>query len=226
MAFDDRLQFLLIGLVIGAVFGYLVRLMQDVKRDVRGVVKDVHVIGQEVHDVKEELDEVDTIVKRIDHDEGGYFKSSFTAIAAILVVGLTVYAAFVSQKASNDVKTSVDRNEIATYCNLTVTSKALNALNERSTYTLSNTQANIDLQTDFAKFFNLLLHQPPYNEVRQLRAAHNYQTSLNNFVYLAGKSKNKIEDNPFPTVDDLVACIEKGEVPGDNLQKYLNKEKN
>lgn len=202
MAFDDRLQSLLLGMVIGFVLGYLVRLVRD---------------------IKEELDEVDDIVKRElgpngrdhaqrDRGEGGFMRIPWAANTAILlVVGLTAYASFVSQKASNDSQKSQDRIETVTYCNLAVTAEALNALNERSTFTKRQVDANISLQTDFAKFFNLLLHQPPYSEKRRFAASHDFQGSLNNFVRLSKKTKTKVVNNPFPTAEDLRKCIAEGD---------------
>lgn len=194
MAFDDRLQFLLLGMAIGFVLGYLVRLVRE---------------------IKEELDEVDDIVKKElgNHDRGesGFMEIRYLKdIAILLVVGLTAWASFVSQKASNDSQDTQDRIETVTYCMLTSQSEALNALNERSTYTKEQANANIDLQTDFATFFNLLLHQPPFSSEEQRKAAEKYQTSLNNFVDVSKKTRSKVEDNPFPTVDDLRTCIRKG----------------
>lgn len=214
MAFDDRLTALLLSFLVGAVVGYLVRLLQDILADVKGM--------------KEELDEVDEIVKTelvTRKDEKGYFRLSFNVIAMLLVVGLAFYASVVSQRASNDSKKAVETNAIVTYCNLDITTKALTALNERSTYTASQTSANVELQKAFAEFFNLLLHVPPFPDEEQLAAAQKYQASLNNFVKIAEKTTDKIYKNPFPTVAQLVNCIQRGEVPGDNLELYLEKMK-
>lgn len=211
MAFDDRLQFLLLGLAIGTVFGYLIRLLQDVKDRVQDVKEDVMDVKTDVQDVKEELDEVDTIVKRIEHhDEGGFVKPSLTAIAMLLIVGLTAFAALVSQQASNKAEAVVAKNEIISDCNNKILSEALDALNERSTYTVSQTQANVNLQTDFARFMNILLHQPPYDEETRLDAATKYQRSLNNFVEVAHKSTEILLEHQYPTENDLVNCIQNG----------------
>lgn len=207
MAFDDRLQYLLLGMAIGFVLGYLVRLVNELQREVR--------------EVKEELDEVDDIVKRglgpgdvrnsRGTNQGGFMRYPVVAnIAVLLVVGLTAYAAFVSQKASNDSQASQDRIETVTFCNLKVTTEALNALNERTTYTKAQADSNISLQTDFASFLNLLLHRPPFPQKKQFDASREFQGSLNNFVEVAKKAKKKAVDNPFPTADDLRQCITEG----------------
>jgi hypothetical protein len=200
MAFDDRLQYLLLGMALGFVLGYLVRLVSEIKK---------------------ELDEVDDIVKRElghpdDHasqngNENGFITTStLSKIMLLLVVGLTAYAAIVSQIASNDSQASQERVEIVSTCNLAVTTQALNSLNERSTFTKAQSNANIALQTDFAKFLNLLLHVPPFPEQEQLQASKDFQGSLNNFVTLSGKTKEKVANNPFPTADDLRSCIANG----------------
>lgn len=199
MAFDDRLQHILLGLAIGFVLGYLTRLAQNILDGVK--------------DVKEELDEVDEIVKRINHDtnEDGFMTTRWGVnIAAILVVGLAFYASFVSQKASHETEAVTQRVETVSFCNLKVTTLALNALNERSTYSKQQVKANIRLQTDFSTFFNLILHQPPYSSEKQRKAAETYQKSLERFLIVSKKSKDKVVNNPFPIAEDLRKCIQDG----------------
>lgn len=188
MAFDDRLQCLLLGLAIGFVLGYLARLL----REIRGV--------------KEELDEVDSIVKEIkDHDrnDSGFMHIPWVAnVAALLVVGLAVYAAFASQKASNSVEDSVT-------CNRQVLAQVVESLNERSTYSTGMASANIELQQSQADFFAILLHKPPYSELRRSRAVQQYYEDLQTFLVLAKKNRSKVATNPYPTVYDFSACLGK-----------------
>lgn len=213
MAFDDRLQSLLLGVAIGFVLGYLVRLVQGIQKGVA--------------DVKEELDEVDEIVKRIDHDtsesshinsdevepirqnEKGFMTTRWGAnIAAILVVGLAFYASIVSQNASNDVQDSQDRSSQVVTCNKKVLSEVLIALDERSTYTSELAAANIDLQQAQYDFFTLLAHKPPYSEERRMRAFLVYVDAQRVFLDLAEKSRAKVETHPFPTIEDFSTCLE------------------
>jgi len=128
-------------------------------------------------------------------------------IAMLLVVGLTVVASFVSQKASHDSNQAVQSQSRVVYCSKKVLSEALDVLNERATYSSKQISANIQLQTDFSKFFNLLLHQPPFSAKKQLDAAQKYQKSLNEFVKISSKNKHKVESNPFPTDDELDLCL-------------------
>lgn len=206
MAFDERLQFLLLGMVIGFVLGYLVRLVRE---------------------IKEELDEVKSEIENevIPHtrSEDGFMRVPWIAnVAVLLTVGLTVWASIVSQKASNDAEDGQDRIDvavakldIATDCNISITSEALRALNERSKSNVHSQAALVDVQVDFSKFFNLILHQPPFSDQKQLDAAHEYQSSLNNFVEKATRTKKKVEDNPIPTPQDLRDCIAAGKTEGE-----------
>lgn len=191
MAFDDRLQYLLLGIVIGFVLGYLVRLVKD---------------------IKEELDEVDTIVKRIEHhdDESGFMRYPWIAnIAILLVVGLTAYASFVSQKASNEVADAQEQQEQVVACNQMVLAQALEALNERSTYTTGMATSNIELQQSQSDFFTILLHKPPYSEQKRTKAVQDYYSDLQTFLRIAHKNVKKVKNNPLPTIEDFQDCLSK-----------------
>ena len=216
MAFDDRLLFLLLGVGIGFVFGYLTRLLQGV-RDIK----------KELDEVKEELNEVDSIVKENlgDHhysgthvgtdeepisrqNEKGFMTYRWGAnIAVLLMVVLTAWAAFVSQKASNDVKHSQERIEQIVSCNRATTADVIESLNGRSTYSVNMAQANIDLQRAQSDFFTLLAHKPPYSEERRTRAFLAYLDSLTAFLELAEKNKGNLATNDFPTIDDFEDCL-------------------
>lgn len=211
MAFDDRLLFLLLGVVIGFVFGYLTRLMQGMK------------------EIKEELDEVDEIVKEnlgSHHDddykgahmkpfrqnEKGFMKLSsrqVANVAVLLLVGLAFYASVVSQKASNDATDSQERMEQIVSCNRTTMTAVLESLNERSTYTVEMARANIDLQTSQSKFFAVLLHEPPYSEARRARAVQEYYADLQTFLTLAEKNQGQLAQNQFPTIEEFEDCLQK-----------------
>lgn len=205
MAFDDRLLSLLVGLAVGFVVGYVVRLLQD---------------------IMEELDEVDEIVKELGshednhvgngktkpnrQNENGFMRYPWAVnTAALLVVGLTAYAAFVSQRASNDVQDSQDRSNQVVACNEQVLGEVLIALDERSTYTAELAAANIDLQQAQYDFFTLLAHKPPYSEERRERAFLVYVDAQRVFLDLAEKSRAKVATHPFPTIEDFSKCLEK-----------------
>lgn len=195
---DDRWIHLLVGMAIGFVLGYFTRLVQDLR--------------EEVHEVKEELDEVKDEIEhevfpRI-RDESGFMRYPWIAnIAVLLTVGLTVYAAFVSQKASNDSQASQDRIENIVLCLQNAQSQTLKTLNERSTFTKATADANIELQQSQEVFFSILLHKPPFDEARRSQAAADYFQDLQRFLTLAKKGNTKVTENPFPTDEAFGDCL-------------------
>jgi hypothetical protein len=186
MAFDDRLQFLILGMLIGFVLGYVVRLLTD---------------------IKEELDDVrDDQARR--RGEAGFMRHPIAAdFMVLLVVAISVYASFVSQQASNNSQNSQASVEKSIACTIKIQGQALTALNERSTYTKATADANIDLQQSQADFFGLLLHKPPFSEARRSKAAESYFEDLQQFLVLAKAGAKKVAENPFPTVKDLRSCL-------------------
>lgn len=205
MAFDDRLQYLLLGVGIGFVLGYLVRLLLEVRDDVQ--------------DIKEELDEVDEIVKKNlgnhEKNEAGFMTKPWRAnLAMLLVVGIAFFAAVQSQKASNDANASLERaqasldrvKEVVT-CLTDTQSLVISALNKRSKYSPKMANANIDLQTSQSEFFSILLHQPPYSEIRREQAVKDYFDDLQTFLKVAQKNQGKLKNNPFPKIADFTDCL-------------------
>lgn len=92
MDFSDRMEWLFLGCLIGFVVGYIVRSLREIKATV---------------------DEVDDIVKQNKDEHGALSWKTASNLSLFLVVALTVWAAFVSQKASNDVEESYQRDTIA-----------------------------------------------------------------------------------------------------------------
>ena len=145
-----------------------------------------------------------------ERDTKGFMRVPWAAnIAILLVIILTAWASFVSQSASNDVKDQQDSQRQTIYCVKKILSKAVSVLNERSVYTTKQIRANVQLQTDFADLFNLLLKDPPASEKRRIAAARTYQASLNHFVSISGKQKHKVETNSFPSRSELYSCLER-----------------
>lgn len=95
MPVDEKVAWLALGCAIGFVFGYIVARLREIK------------------------DKEDTIEAKVDSlkhnkdDETGAFRFSLTGLAVLLVVLLTAYAAFVSQKASNDVEDKQQSDKVA-----------------------------------------------------------------------------------------------------------------
>lgn len=193
MGLDDRLWYLLLGCLIGFVLGYITRALRD---------------------IKEELQEVEHVVRK--KDERGFMRYPLVAdLALILVVVVTVYAAFASQKASNDVKDAQDRIAQVTKCNQVYLTRALEALNERSTYSSDQAKANVNLQQKQLAFLTILLDVPPPTPAEGRKALTDYykavQEGLEKFIDLSGKTLAKYRANPYPTEDELQACLSAGD---------------
>lgn len=187
MGLDDRLGWLLLGCIIGFALGYIVRYLQE---------------------IKEELDEVDRVVKK-NHNEDGFVRNPIVMdIALLFVVVLTVYAAFSSQQASNDVQASQDRIARITFCNQQYLSKTIQALNERTTYTQDQARANVDLQRAQGRFIGILLKNPPVADREVKDALTNYFTALTTFVTVNSKADAKVDTYPYPTNDELQNCLD------------------
>lgn len=101
---SDRAVFMLLGMLIGLVAGYMIRLLQDIRKGVRDV--DTH-----VQEAEERL-----------KDEGGYIDWSaiwarfrslpFTRIGVALAVLLTAFAAFQAQVALNQAEDNLKQLKV------------------------------------------------------------------------------------------------------------------
>lgn len=191
MDFDERLGWMLLGCGIGFILGYIVRSLRDLKG---------------------ELDEVDGLVKRKlgDRNEDGFMHVRYVRdLAVLIVVILTVWAAFASQKASNDVKAQQDRIDQITVCNSEYLARTIRTLNLRTDAVQSRADANLELQKAQAKFFTLLLKIPPLPEPDRREAAENYVKALNDFVEISDQTKEQGESSPYPTNAELQDCLNK-----------------
>lgn len=189
MSLDERLKWLIIGCVIGFILGYIVRALQG---------------------IKEELVEVETILKdeprkRNDH---GFMRYPVIADFALLVVVLmTVWAAFASQHATNQVHEQQKAQARITSCTNEYLAKTIEALNERTTYTLDQAQTNVKLQEAQKNYLKFLTHIPPYPEVERAAALRDYVARLSDFVEVSIKNTAKVSANPYPTPTEFSDCV-------------------
>lgn len=194
MSLDDRLVYFVLGCILGYVLA-------------------------SIRHIKKELHEVDEIVKK-NHpqddppklsrrrDESGFMRHPVARdIAIVLTVLLTAFAAFASQKAANDSKNAQDRLDNITTCNKEYLQKTIVALNERTMYTKEQSDANVELQKAQAQFLSIILHEPPFSDQRQTDAFKAYFVSLNDFLTVSEKTSQKVAENPFPTDEELAACL-------------------
>jgi len=196
MGIDDRLVFLLLGCAIGFVLGRLDRRLRA---------------------MKEQMDEIDECVhecrKRIRNERGAMRMPSRNNIALFLVVAMTLYAAVMSQLASNTSNDTSDRvitlqaeQKQNLDCTTQVLFDAIRALNERTTYSGAQADANIALVQGQ---LNLLLKIQDPNLTTEERQAlfQIYVEQVQEFIELATKTKGQQLQFPYPTVDDLTTCL-------------------
>lgn len=188
MGLDDRITYMLLGAVIGFVLGYMVRYLRDIDETVHQV-EDI---------VREEKDEIGSISMT-------YLKN----FALMIVVLATVYAAFASQSASNSVKDTQKKLQLVVSCNQEYLAKTINALNQRTQYSLEQTDKNIALQRAQADYLNVVLEIPDAGEIRTDKALRLYFEKLTGFATVSGKQTDKILTNPYPTNTELLDCIAK-----------------
>lgn len=175
-------------LLIGCVLGYILARIVDYLRE-----------------IKEEVDEV-LDIERHKQDERGTAK--ITTVVLVFVVALTAFAAFSSQKATNDGQSAQNRVAAISVCNKEFLGKTIVALNERTTYTQELATANIELQKSQAAFYALLLGDPPPSEQASRDAAERYLDDLTTFVTVSEKSKLKVSTNPYPTPEEFSHCLD------------------
>lgn len=190
MGWPERLEWLMLGCIIGFILGYIVRTLRE---------------------IKEELDEVDDIVKA-DHglpksERGAIHTPTIAGFMLLVVVAITAWAAFASQQASNKVQATQDQLARVTSCNKAYLSKTIATINARTRYSQRQAVANVELQKSQARFVTLILHEPPYSEQRRRDAFTEYLNDLNTFINTSSDQANTVEQNPYPTTDELDSCI-------------------
>lgn len=187
MGYEERIGWMLLGMAVGFIAGYIVRALRELKED--------------VHDIKEELDEVDHIVKGNVHNDDGFMSNRLVAdIMMVTVLVMVLISTVVSIKASRTVEANAD-------CSLDIFEKTIVALNERTEYSGDQATANVNLQQDQKDFFALLLKKPPEPEAKRSQAAQDYLDSLEKFVDLSSKTAVKVDNYPYPTNKELQACL-------------------
>lgn len=199
MGFDDRLSLFLLGCLIGSVVGYMVRLLQE---------------------TREKIDRVDANIKNTHHarDEKGFMRYRLVAdMAMLFALTLTVWAALSTQQVNNDLKETQGDLKIAqgriehvAGCTVRTLSQAIEALNERTTYTVSQVDSNVDLQRAQTKMLQILVHKPPYSEVNRTKAVQKYFKALGRFFELSDKTKRTAIANSYPTKEEFEKCLDRG----------------
>jgi len=192
MTFDERVTWFLLGVLVGWLIGKIKELR-------RGEIE-----------IKEKLEEVDKNVKkqRRQRDESGIVRYPLAAdIVLFGVVIMTVWAAFATAKTNAELEKQGQRIEAITACNQQYLYKTIEALNERTTYTQTTADANVELQQGLADFIDILLFQPPKTPEERYAALQKFDRKLAAYVESSLKQKGKTSAYPYPTEEELSACL-------------------
>lgn len=208
MAFDDRLEWLLLGVLLGYFMGYVTRSLREIKE---GVDKVEAFLRNKPRPAKKKA------------DDGGVNRERFNQIMLLLVVVLTAFAAFRSQYAANQAEhaNSITHDNQAQLkrvvgCVIKNQTAYLNVVNERTEFTKDQALANKDLQKAQRVFFGVLLHIPPYPPTRRVDAAQDYQNALDHYLNTAKAYEKNTQTAQYPTANDLLKCVDsktKGKAP-------------
>lgn len=149
-------------------------------------------------------------------------KITFQNVALLVVVLLTAFAAFQSQRAankSNDTSDTVSDQQTALGslqaemkknldCTTGILFNAINALNERTTFSSGQADANIALVQ--AQFDLITKGQNPnLTEEEQNALFQTYVDQVEQFLTVAEQVKGQQQQFPYPTVEDLTTCLAK-----------------
>jgi len=191
MSLDERLLWLLVGCVIGFFLGYFVRTLREIK--------------EELGDVDERLKKEASPRKK--NDRGSIRDTIVMELGLLLVVLITIYAAFSSQKASNEVHDQQKQQARVISCTNEYLVKTISALNERTTYSQDSVDANVKVQGSLLSLLQFLTHVPPYSQAQRTNKLQDYVATLNNFVSVSGKNSSKVSQNPYPTSSEFTDCV-------------------
>lgn len=196
MPLDERIGWFLLG----AVIGYIVRTVRDIKK---------------------EVGEVEEIVSK-EKNQSGFMRNPLAAdIAVLLVVVMCVYASFSTQITNNrleaavvdiqqgerDAKENRERISRVTICSQEYLSRTIEALNQRTTYTQDQADANVALNRAQRDFLVILSKIPPPTDADAKIALSNYVDRLREYTAAYDKNKDKTDTYAYPTSEDLDKCL-------------------
>lgn len=189
---EHRLSWILIGCAIGFIAGYLVRYVQE------------HLLL--TREIRDEVVKIDRVVeRRVDGDSGFAGNSWLTNVCLFLVVTLTAYSAFASQRTTDRVQRQQINNDLVSQCSQTFLAKTISALNARTQYSQQQTEANVKLQQAQATFLTGLLNRKSPDE--GLSETRTYLQALGAYTSAAGKNSQQIVMHPYPTQIEYQNCL-------------------
>lgn len=213
MGLDERFSYLILGLLIGFVFGYFTRRLQKIEEKVNHV--DKLITKDEQGSIR--LPQFMWLRSKIPEPiKARLRRVQYKNVMLFVVVMLVAFSSFQSQRASNKsdrttyaVAAASVQTQKFTYCNQIFLGNVIVALNERTTYSKDATAANIALQKAFATFITVITFQPPKSQKEQTDAFNLYFTKLKNFVELSDKASKKADAFSYPTVIEFTSCLDR-----------------
>jgi hypothetical protein len=200
MALIDRAIWFTAGWWVGFFIGWLVKR----QRDTTSTLKEIR-------------DTVNSILEDR-RNEGGFVRNRYVLdVFLLVIVCITAYAAFRSEQTSDRLADTQEklaetqqRLENTTACNRVYLGETIDALNQRTTYTVQQAQANLELQKEQARYLGtvLVLPQPSAAELRT--SLQRYFSELGKFTRTNTRTIDEIESNPYPTPTEFSQCLISG----------------
>lgn len=180
----ERMLWLAIGCFIGFVLGYIVRSLHDIK--------------EKVEHVEETVLEVDQKNSKWDQNDKGFMRHPLAAdIAMILVLGVTIFAAFSTSKVNAELQRTID-------CITNHNVSQSGALKSRDGKIKAGTQSEIDLWARYEKLYKTAKKEP--KKIPALQEILN-KAIIKHKEHLIELQETR-EEHPYPKPDVLSNCEE------------------
>ena len=213
--FSDRVGWILLGMALG----YIIRLLQEMKKEVHEV--------DEIVTRREQRSK--TKKPRRERDEGGFMRFPLAAdIAMGLVFAMCLWATFTTGATNNKLEDAIGdlkaqqtsivagqkedeqiqlRLARITVCTQEYLGKTIKALNTRTEFTQAQANANVKLQQAQTEFLQVVLIRPPVSEAEREAALRLYVTRLEEFVAIADKNRKATAKSDYPKREELQSCL-------------------
>ena len=124
--------------------------------------------------------------------------------AYLLIVTLSVVGFWQIGEILDDVSTSQN-------CTEQFLGSTVDALNERTQYTIAQADANVELQRSQLKFIKALVAPGPTPSREGEQALNDYFNALQEYTRLTGLQTGRVESNPYPTPEEYRMCLSEGQ---------------
>lgn len=128
-------------------------------------------------------------------------------IVLFIVVFITLYAAVQSTVSNTRSSDALERVEVSSSCSKMILFEVVKAANERSQFSLAQSQANLQLQQAQASMVGTFLDADANAELRRKVFA-DYFNSLNQYIKVTTSQQNQQISNPWPTETQYLNCLE------------------